>query len=395
MSQSSLPTIHAGFLPLTDAAILIACKELDYDRKYGFNLNLVKESSWANIRDRMAIGHFQMAHMLAPMPVAACLGLSPLPQEIIAPMALGVGGNAITVSLALAEKIRIHLSSPTISAKKTGLALANVVAERKKRNEPLLSFGVVHPYSSHNFDLRYWLSASGINPDADIQIVVVPPSLLPAALKAGHIDGYCVGEPWNSVAVEERIGEILTIKNEIWKHSPEKVLGVTQSFASEEPELLNAALKSFYDAAKWCQKPENIEPLTEILTRQDYIGQTAGVIKPALSGELKTSSDQLIQTTGFFDAFTNHATYPWQSHALWFYTQIERWRGQDWNPIKAIAAQHTFRPDLYKKALQELDVAFPEAAIKIEGAGQFFDQRIFNPAEADHYLNEDLLQKRR
>ncbi|MCG8493036.1 MAG: ABC transporter substrate-binding protein [Sneathiellales bacterium] len=390
MALSSLTNIHAGFLPLTDAAILIACKELAYDKKNGFTLNLVKESSWANIRDRMAIGHFQIAHMLAPMPVAASLGLSPLPQSIIAPMALGVGGNAITISRALAEKIHIHLSAPTINAKETGLALYKVVAENRKRNGTPLSFGVVHPYSSHNFDLRYWLNASGINPETDIQIVVVPPTLLPAALEAGHIDGYCVGEPWNSVAVEGEIGEILTVKNEIWKHSPEKVLGVSQSFASEEPALLSAALRSFYEAARWCQNPENIEELAIILAQEKYIGQAASVIFPALSGQLKIKSDQTMQSAGFLDAFTNHATYPWQSHALWFYTQIERWRGQTWDPVKAKAAQQTFRPDLYKDALQELDISFPESSIKIEGDNQFFDQRVFDPGKADQYLEQDL-----
>jgi len=393
--SASLPHIHAGFLPLTDAAILIACKELDFDKKYGFTLTLVKESSWANIRDRMAIGHFQMAHMLAPMPVAASLGLSPLPQNIIAPMALGVGGNAITISQSLAERLRNHLPQPTIGAKDTGIALRKVVAENRQRNNAPFSFGVVHPYSSHNFDLRYWLSASGINPEVDIQIVIVPPSLLPAALKAGHIDGYCVGEPWNSVAVETGIGEILTLKNEIWQHSPEKILGVPQSFAAEEPELLSAALRSFYDAASWCQNPSNIDDLATILAEERYIGQAADVIRPAFSGKLKVNPDRSIHTKRFFDVFSDHATYPWQSHALWFYTQIERWRGQDWNPIKAEAAQQTFRPDLYKTALQELDVAFPADTTKVEGENQFFDQRVFNPAHADKYLAQDLLPRRR
>lgn len=394
MPHPSLPNIHAGFLPLTDAAILIACKELEYDRKHGFTLTLVKESSWANIRDRMAIGHFQMAHMLAPMPVAASLGLSPLPQNLIAPMALGVGGNAITISHALGEKIRRHLSHPTINAKDTGLALQKVVAENRRGNANPLSFGVVHPYSSHNFDLRYWLNASGINPDTDIQIVVVPPPLLPAALKARQIDGYCVGEPWNSVAVEDGIGEILTVKNEIWQHSPEKVLGVPQSFATEEPELLEAAIRSFFDAARWCHSPDNIDELASILANENYIGQPAPVIRHALSGKLKIDSVRSSDTKGFFDVFSNHATYPWQSHALWFYTQIERWRGQDWNPLKAEAALQTFRPDLYQQALQETGVPFPDTAIKIEDGSQFFDQRVFDPSKADQYLNQDLLPKR-
>ncbi len=388
--SNSLPKICAGFLPLNDAAILIAAKELAFDKEQGFQLDLIKENSWANIRDRMAIGHFQMAQMLAPMPVAASMGLSPLPLEIIAPMALGVGGNAITISTNLAEEIKCFSSKQTLSAKETGQSLAKVILNRKSKSQDApLCFGVVHPYSSHNYDLRYWLSASGIKPDHDVQIVIMPPAMLPAALKAGNIDGYCVGEPWNSVAVETGVGEILTVKNEIWRQSPEKILGVLKSFSEEEPELLQAAIRAFYISAKWCQDISNHSELAKLLSQEQYLNQPADIINRALSGKLKVSADNVVKIDGFFDPFRNHATFPWKSHALWFYTQIQRWLGNGWDEPQAMTAMQSFRPDLYVQALKSIASDLPTDFMKIETASDFFDGRVFDPKKADQYLNSD------
>ncbi|MBE7637499.1 ABC transporter substrate-binding protein [Sneathiella sp. P13V-1] len=388
--SNQLPKICAGFLPLNDAAILIAAKELGFDKEQGFSLDLIKENSWANIRDRMAIGHFQMAQMLAPMPVAASMGLSPLPLDIIAPMALGVGGNAITVSTALSHEIRSIAGETNLSAKETGQALAEVVASRKSNNNTSpLCFGVVHPYSSHNYDLRYWLAASGIQPDDDIQIVIMPPAMLPAALEAGNIDGYCVGEPWNSIGVEKGVGEILTVKSNIWRHSPEKILGVSKGFAEEEPELLRAAIRAFYISAKWCQDSTNHCELADLLSQDKYIGQPSDIIIRALSGNLKIDDQKSVTIEGFFDPYKDQATYPWQSHALWFYTQIQRWRGNSWDEEQATAAMHSFRPDIYIEALKPLAENLPTAVSKIETSANFFDGRVFDPDHADTYLSDD------
>jgi ABC-type nitrate/sulfonate/bicarbonate transport system substrate-binding protein len=190
--------IAAGFIPLTDSLLLVIAKEKGFAAAQGVELTLVREISWANIRDRLAVGQFDVAHMLGPMPIAASIGLSPIDVPVVAPMALGLGGNAVTVSLALWHRLAAAGAPPDFSAREVGVALAKVV----RAGRPRLRLGVVHPFSSHNYELRYWLAASGVHPDQDVEMVILPPPLMADALEAGRIDGYCVGEPWNSVPRE-------------------------------------------------------------------------------------------------------------------------------------------------------------------------------------------------
>ena len=220
--------IAAGFMPLLDSAILVVAKAKGFAEDEGVALKLARESSWANIRDRLAVGHFQVAHMLAPMPIAGNLGLTPLPSRTIAPMALGLGGNAVTVSNALWARMLDHGARETLDAATNGAALAAViraVPERRPR------FAVVHPYSGHNYELRYWLAACGVDPERDIEIIILPPPLMTEALANGALDGYCVGEPWNTAAVMQGLGHIATVRASIWRSSPEKVLGVEERWA--------------------------------------------------------------------------------------------------------------------------------------------------------------------
>src|SRR5690606_2879201 len=156
-----------------------------------------REISWANIRDRVAVGQFDVAHMLAPMPIAASLGLSPIDLPVIAVMGLSLGGNAITVGADLWHAMRDAGAPADFSPAAVGMALRQVVRQRPQK----LRLAVVHPFSSHNYELRYWLAASGIHPDRDVELMIVPPPLMADALAAGRIDGFCVGEPWGSVAV--------------------------------------------------------------------------------------------------------------------------------------------------------------------------------------------------
>src|SRR5690606_16763844 len=235
--------ITAGVLPLTDSLLLSVAREKGFASAEGLDLTLVRESSWANIRDRVAVGHFDVVHMLAPMPIAATLGLTPIPEPLVAPMALGLGGNAVTVSKALWTRLVDAGAPADLDAAGVGAALAKVGRAGAK-----LRFGVVHPHSGHNYELRYWLMASGIHPDRDVEIVVLPPPLLPDALKTGVIEGYCVGEPWNSVGVESGVGRIATVKAAIWRSSPEKVLGTTERWAATNPEALAALIRALYRA---------------------------------------------------------------------------------------------------------------------------------------------------
>lgn len=410
MSGTGLYEIRAGFLPLSDSAILVAAREKGFARAEAIDLTLIRENSWANIRDRMAVGHFQMAHMLGPMPIAARLGLTPLQLDVVAPMALGLGGNAVTVSRRLAAEIAEGgvLSELDAAINIKGLALT--VKRRSDKGETPLSFAVVHPFSAHNYDLRYWLAAGGIDPERDVRIVVVPPPLMPDALQSGQIDGFCVGEPWNSVAVELGAGAMVTTKSAIWRSSPEKVLAVSKNFASGQPEVLAAVIRALYRSAQWCGDPENHEELASILSQSAYIGQKQDIILPALNGQLRYRDGETVTIQDFFLPFEKAATFPWQSHALWFYSQMVRWGHAEWNPDDVQLAAQVYRPDLYRAAIAPMGGAVPAANAKVEGALEgpahagtsdgslilgpdgFFDDRVFDPELIESYVKEQRVQ---
>lgn len=194
-------TLVVGFIPLLDCASLVAAVEKGFAAEEGINIALVRETSWANIRDRVIVGHFDAAHMLGPMALASSLGIGHLKVPMVAPYSMGLGGNAITVSTSLWQHMRDFGAELDAGPAQQVAALASVVKERTSRGLPPLTFGMVYPFSCHNYELRYWFAAGGIDPDRDVRLVVIPPPLLVDALRAGQVDGYCVGEPWNSLAV--------------------------------------------------------------------------------------------------------------------------------------------------------------------------------------------------
>ncbi|SDB03878.1 CmpA/NrtA family ABC transporter substrate-binding protein [Bauldia litoralis] len=395
--------IFAGFIPLTDSAILVAARECGFAEEERIALSLIRETSWANIRDRIAIGHFQAAHMLAPMPIAAALGLTPLSQAVLAPMALGLGGNAVTVSLALFDEMQAVNPVDMLDPASSGAALRELVRQRRDTGRPRLRFGVVHPHSGHNFELRYWLASSGIRPDEDVEIVIAPPPFMPDVLAAGRVDGYCVGEPWNSVAVASGAGRIATVKSAIWNSSPEKVLGVHADWAGRNPEALARLIRALYRAAQWCSTRENHAALAHILARPDYLDQPASLVIKAIDGSILGGRGAR-SGIAFFEPFAGAATFPWQSHALWFYSQMVRWGQVAHTPANAEAARLCFRPDIYRAALTPLGGALPGANAKVEGALKqpspvgatagslvlaadgFFDGAVFDPDRLDDYI---------
>lgn len=401
--------IVAGFMPLLDSAILVAAKEKGFTREEGIELQLVRETSWASIRDRMAVGHFQAAHLLAPMPIAANLGLTPLAAKTIAPIALGLGGNAITVSNAVWAQMIEYGASTDLDPAATGRALRHVVTKRMATSSGALKFAVVHPFSGHNYELRYWLAASGIDPERDVEIAIVPPPLMADAMAAGTIDGYCVGEPWNTAAALAGVGHIATVKAAIWRSSPEKVLGVAATWAENEPDALAALLRALCRAAQWCASEANHHELAEILSEPIYIARPAQWMLHGLTGSLVVDGSNLHRVNEFFVPFAKAATFPWKSHALWFYSQMVRWGQVAHTPENAAIARETYRPDLYRSALKPLGVALPAANAKVEGAlltptpvgsagasltlgpDGFFDGAMFDLDKLDDYID---LQRR-
>lgn len=397
-----MSTIHltAGFLPLLDSVLMVLAREKGFAEAEGLELHLVRETSWANIRDRAALGHFDIAQMLAPMPLAASLGITPIATPMIAPMVTGLGNNAISVSAELWQAMAGQGAPGDLAAGPAGAALARVVASHPRK----LRFGVVHQTSSHNYELRYWLAASGIVPDRDIEIVVLPPPLLPDALASGGIDGYCVGEPWNSIGVTHKGGHIATVKASIWQSSPDKVIGMRAAWAQEHPELVAAIVRAIYRAGQWCTNPANHAEAARIMSGSAYLNTAPDIVLRALSGALDIGAGVLHRVPDFFIPHAGAANFPWKSHALWYYSQMVRWGDVAASPASAAIAAACFRPDLYRAALAGLDTPIPTADYKIDGtraaaapidaAGgtlimgpdQFFDGQVFDPDTLDAYI---------
>lgn len=368
-------TIHRltlGFIPLLDCAAIVAAAQQGFAAEEGLELTLVRETSWANIRDRLIVGHFDAAHMLGPMTVASTLGIGHLTEPLIAPLSLGLGGNAITVSSSLWSSMQHEGAALGADPATQGAALRRIVIARNRAQLAPLTFGMVYPFSCHNYELRYWLAAVGIDPDRDVRLVVIPPPLLADAMRAGQIDGFCVGEPWNSVAVEAGIGTIVTPTTAIWPSSPEKVLGLRASWAERYPDRLASLLRAIYRGALWCEDRDNHAAVARMLADPRYVGSSMQMLHRALLNRLP-----LIQGAepralpDFFALARDRATFPWVSHAAWYYSQMVRWHQVGHSEDKLAAARATYRPDLYRNALGSLVTDMPAGDTKVD---RFFDQ---------------------
>jgi NitT/TauT family transport system ATP-binding protein len=396
----STTQLTAGFLPLLDSILLVLAREKGFAEDEGLDLTLFRETSWANIRDRAALGHFDIAQMLAPMPLAASLGLTPLATPMIAPVVLGLGNNAITVSDTLWQAMAGQGAPGNLDPALAGAALAKVVKTAPRK----LRFGVVHQTSSHNYELRYWLAASGIMPDRDIEIVVLPPPLLPDALGSGGIDGYCVGEPWNSIGVATKGGHIASVKALIWQSSPDKVVGMRQAWANEHPHLVAAIIRAIYRAGLWCADPANRGEAAAIMAGAPYLNSTPDIVERALTGMLDIGGGVLQQVPDYYIPHASAANFPWKSHAMWYYSQMVRWGEVPASDGNADIAAAAFRPDLYRAAVAPLGAALPLADFKTDGThaqpyeipaengpllmgpDRFFDGQVFDPDTLGDYI---------
>lgn len=382
--------LRAGFIPLVDASVLIAAAEFGFAQKEGITLDLVKDVSWANVRDRLAFRQFDIAHMLSPMPVASMLGLGSNPSPTITPFSLGSGGNAITLSTRLFDRMRSETGlSDQASALESAQALATVVKQMKASGEPPPTLGMTYPFSSHNYEFRYWLAAGGIDPDRDVKLVVVPPPLTSDALAAGAINGFCVGAPWNMVASERGVGRIVAAKQDIWPSAPEKVIGMRPDWAESHPETVSRLIVALDAAARWCDRADNHDALAEALADQRYIAAPVNIIRYVLAGEFSLDAKGHRRVIDrYFSFHAGFANYPRPSQALWIFSQMVRWGQSALSEQNSRLATSAYRPDLYRLALGN-DAAPADADIRIEGAGEddrFMDGHIFDPADMAAYV---------
>lgn len=361
-------TLDIGFIPLSDCAPLAIAYEKGFFERHGLRVTLRREASWASIRDKTVLGLFDAAHMLYPMPIASTLGIGGVKCPMVTAICLSLGGNAITVSNMLHDEMLGVSSDFTTDRATSAAALKKTIESRDAAGKGPLRFGVVFPTSTHHYELRFWMASAGIDPDRDVEIMVVPPPEMPNAMRSGKIDGYCVGEPWNSYAVERSWGKTLITKQELWNNAPEKVLGTTKKWADTHPRTHRALVRAVLEACVWADKQSSREEVASIIAQPSYIDAPLSTVKMSMLDQFRYELDSKAEPRPDFMSFHRYAAnFPWHSHAKWFATQMLRWGQIASTPSFTSLAEQVMLTELYREAAKELGVASPLVNNKSEG----------------------------
>lgn len=406
-----------GFIKLTDCAPLVIAKEKGFFRDEGLSVEVIAQPNWKTLLDNVISGNLDGAHMLSGQPIAATIGIG-TKAHIVTAYTLDLNGNGITVSNAVWEAMQladIDLDTPTPKHPISADALRPTVDEYLARGEKL-QMGMVFPVSTHNYEIRYWLAAAGINPGfytttdiggrtaAEVELSVTPPPMMPTVLEAGNIQGYCVGEPWNQQAVAKGIGVPVTTNYDIWKNNPEKVFGVTAEWADTNPQTHLAVVKALIRAGKWLDEVDssdgfvNREEAVRILAQPNYVGADFDVIKNSMTGYFYFQKTDRREMPDFNVFFKYHSSYPWYSDGVWFLTQMRRW-GQIAEPKSAgwyhETSKKIYRPDVYLAAakllleeglIEESDVPWDTDGYK-PATSDFIDGVTYDGRDPIGYLN--------
>ncbi len=354
--------LNCGYVPLVDSAPLILAKELGFARDAGIELNLLKQPSWAALRDLMALGHLEVAHMLSPLPLAMTMGWSGAQTNVHAPFVLSVNGTIVGAGRDLVDRMVLAGWQADASSPADTIRAVFAASQRPIR------VGVPFPYSMHRLLFEYLVRGTPDLPETPWQIITMPPPLMAQAVAAGEVDVFCVGEPWGSVAVQTAGAELLFPGSAIWAHAPEKVLGVRTSWALEHPDIEAGLLRALYRAAAWLGKAQNIPLAIEILAKSQHLDLSEQLIEPALTGAVVPAIGRAPWDCPDFVKFHQGATtFPWRSLGAWIGTQCAQLRGEEGNSSVNLAGAQCFRPDLYRAHLEESEADLPGASAKIEG----------------------------
>ena len=383
LSPLSLQIAHAadpekvelklGFIKLTDMAPLAIAYEKGFFEDEGLYVTLEAQANWKVLLDRVIMGELDGAHMLAGQPLGATIGFG-TKADVVTAFSMDLNGNAITMSNAVWAEMKKHVpmenGKPVHPIKAD--ALKPVIEQFKAQGKPF-NLAMVFPVSTHNYELRYWLAAGGINPgmyapekgdisgqlNADALLSVTPPPQMPATLEAGTINGYSVGEPWNQAAVFKGIGVPVVTDSQIWKNNPEKVFGVSKDWADANPETHKRLVKALIRAAKWLDADNNANRMeaVNIISRPEYVGADAKVIANSMTGSFEFEKGDVRDAKDFNVFFRYNATYPYYSDAIWYLTQMRRWgqigepKTDDWY---LQTAKKAYLPAVYQEAASEL-----------------------------------------
>ncbi|EOC1794895.1 CmpA/NrtA family ABC transporter substrate-binding protein [Vibrio furnissii] len=374
VGEPELEDLKFGFIKLTDMAPLAVAYEKGFFEDEGLYVTLEAQANWKVLLDRVIDGELDGAHMLAGQPLGATIGIG-TKAEVITAFSMDLNGNAITVSNDTWAQMKPFLSKESdgkIVHPIKADALKPVVQQYRDQGKPF-NMGMVFPVSTHNYELRYWLAAGGINPGyyapqsgdnsgqlkADVLLSVTPPPQMPATMEAGTIKGYCVGEPWNQQAVFKGIGVPVVTDYEIWKNNPEKVFGVSKAWAEKYPNTHIRVVKALIRAAHWLDENNNANrsEAVAMLSKSQYVGADQEVIANSMTGTFEYEKGDKREVPDFNVFFRHNATYPYYSDAIWYLTQMRRWgqiadaKSDDWYMN---IAKEVYRPDIYQQAAASL-----------------------------------------
>lgn len=369
-------SLRFGFIKLTDCAPIVIAKEKGFFSDEGLQVEVIAQPNWKTLLDNVINGELDGAHMLSGQPIAATIGIG-TQAHVVTAFTMDLNGNAITVSNAIWSAMQANDPALAVDQPPHPITADSLkpVVEAYLDEGRKLQMGMVFPVSTHNYELRYWLAAAGIHPgmytnrdvggrtNAEVELSVTPPPLMPATLEAGNISGYCVGEPWNQAAVARGIGVPVTTNYDIWKNGPEKVLGVTKEWADANPDTHLAVIKALIRASKWLDATDddgnflNREEACRILSQPNYVGADYELIKNSMTGHFYFQKTDRREMPDFNVFFKYHANYPWYSDGIWFLTQMRRW-GQITEPRSDAWYHETVRevylPDVYLAAARML-----------------------------------------
>lgn len=361
------PNLKLGFIKLTDMAPLAIAKEKGFFAEEGLNVTLEPQANWKVLIDGVGGGQLDGAHMLAGHPLASAAGIGSK-VKIIAPMSLDINGKAVTISNRVFDMIAPNL--PKDGSPVSAALLKPVVAKFKAEGRPF-KMGMVFPVSTHNYILRYWLAAGGLNPGfylpgdttgvtgAEVQLSVTPPPQMPATLEAGTIEGFSVGEPWNQAALAKKVGHPVIVDPDIAGLTGDKVFGMSEAFAAKNPKTTQAILRALIRAAMWidAENGKNRAETVKIISSPKYVGADEKVLLASMTGKFSFAEGDTRDTPEFNLFFSQQASYPFYSDGIWYLTQMRRWgqiaesKSDQWYLDTAKAA---YRPDLYTAAAKSL-----------------------------------------
>ncbi|QRX83909.1 CmpA/NrtA family ABC transporter substrate-binding protein [Glaciimonas sp. PAMC28666] len=339
--------VKIGFIPLTDCASVVMASVLGFDKKYGIKIVLSKEASWAGVRDKLANGDLDAAHVLSGLIYGVQMGIGGQKKDMAVLMGLNNNGQAITLSKKLADKGAID-----------GPSLAKLMATDKRE----YTFAQTFPTGTHAMWLYYWMAANGIDPMKDAKVITVPPPQMVANMRVGNMDGFCVGEPWGHRAIVDGVGITAITTQEIWKDHPEKVLGATAEFVKKNPNTCRALIAAVLDASKWIDESlANKNKMAETIADKSYVNTSKDVIDQRIMGRYQNGLGKTWDDPNYMKFYNGGlVNFPYLSDGMWFMTQHRRWGLLKSDPDYLAVARSVSQIDLYKEAAAMTKTSVPK-----------------------------------